>query len=65
MLSKPFGNRLISALKLFMFFDPVILLLGINPKKIIFDTEKALCTKLLIKALFIIIQRWKQTKFSL
>lgn len=55
MLSKQFGNMHTQTLKLFIVFDPVILLLGIYPKKISFDTEKALCTKLYIKALFIIV----------
>lgn len=53
MLSKQFGNIHIYALKLFRFFDPVIIFLGIYPKKIIFDTEKAL---------FIVVQNWKQPK---
>lgn len=64
MFSKHSGNMHIYALRLFIFFDPVILLQGIYPKEIIFDTEKALCIKLFIKTLCIVVQNWEQPKYS-
>ena len=50
-------------LKMELPYDPVILLLGIYPKKLKTLVQKNICTGMFIAALFIIAKIWKQPKF--
>lgn len=43
-------------------FDPAISLLGIYPEAIIKKTMKAMCKKIFITVMFIIVKSWKPPK---
>lgn len=43
-------------------FDPAIPLLGVYPEAIIKKTMKAMCKKIFIAGLFIIVKTWKPPK---
>lgn len=43
-------------------FDPEIPLLGLYPEAIIKKTTKAMCKKIVIAVMFIIVKNWKPSK---
>jgi len=51
--------RRVRALKTFIWFDSVILLLGIPPKKTIRDVEIGLWSRTFILTLFMMLKYWK------
>ena len=55
--------RFLQTLKIYLPYDPAILLLGIYPDKTII--QKDVCTLMFVITLLTIIKTWKQPKFML
>ena len=50
--------------KVKLHYDPAIPLLGVHPKELKIESQREICTPMFIAALFIVAERWKQSKCS-